>query len=988
MSLGSPQQQALFVALLLRQGRTAGAEVLIDALWGTDAPASAMRTLRTYAWRLRKVLEDDSKFPSTLVSVGDGYRLAWDTCYVDLDDAVSLARQAQQSDDLEGAYGFLEAALGLWHGEPLTAIPGPFAARERDRLNEVHLYIQEEHIAAGLALGYGPRYIAELIGLIDRYSLRERLYVLLIQAQSQAGRRGDALATYRRARRTLIDELGVEPGQELKALHDRVLAGTESELHARPTGRPEEAVVTSAAVPVVVEETAPPPRARETDIDREDMPYLAPAQLPPDLADFTGRNHLTLAISSLMNTPDRSALPVGVLVGMAGVGKSALALHVAHTIRDSYPEGQMYAKLRAGDGGPVPPDEVLAGFLVSLGLRLDDLPETLEARTALLRTLLARRRVLLVLDDAVTAEQVRPLLPGSAGCGVLVTTRTRLAGLPALQAEVPAFAPSEALDFLRRAIGSERVDTELAAAQQIVESCAMLPLALRIIAARLAARPSWSLQSISTRLADEFQRIQELRSGDVTISAVFDLTYRHLPEDQASALRKAAVVDSRSLSLSCAAAQLAMTDEQAETLLDALVDQAMLESPSPGLYRFHSLLRDFARRKARPHEQMAALEGVLNHLLASAKSAFRQVVPGDPVEDALSSTRAPGARVTSPEEARQWAERDGECALKLVQQLARDVAGATPEHGQDGAHTRLQRCVDLLIALSAFRGSLHHGDYQRAVDRLESAVATSRDVKVLGRVRFLRGHMELSVNQFARAEWQASAAVRLCTTSHDLVILRQALNDLGLACQMQGKFQEAIECYDKAIDLARRLGHTSGETATTVNMALSKVHVNEPLEAERICRKVLDEVASPDDVEGVAYAYYVLGLAHHRQAQHDTALHWFEMCLALCTANGLRARESHARLRIAELSREMGLLDRAVREGGLSVKLCEETTDLKNLAQALTVVGNALRELGEDAAAQEYLARAGEVMDSMAVPREQVPPAQLASRSRTALTGP
>lgn len=833
--LGSPLQRALFVALLLRQGRTAGATVLVDALWGADAPASAMRTLRTYAWRLRKVLEEDSRCPCVLVSVGGGYRLAWDTDYVDLDDVVSLTRRAQQAQrtgDLEGAYGFLEAALALWQGEPLTAVPGPFAARERERLNEFHMFIQKERIAAGLALGHGPRYIAELIGLIDRYPLRERLYVLLIQAQSQAGRRADALGTYRRARRTLIDELGVEPGRELKALHDRVLAGAESEFGARLAGEAQEAVVAGAVSPGAAGGAAALPGTQEPGLGREDMAYLAPAQLPPDLADFTGRNHLTLAISSLMNTSERSALPVGVLVGMAGVGKSALAVHVAHQVRDSYPEGQMYAKLRAGDGGPVPPDEVLAGFLVSLGLRLDDLPETLEARTALLRTLLARRRVLLVLDDAVTAEQVRPLLPGSAECGVLVTTRSQLAGLPALQVEVPEFTPFEALDFMRRAIGSERVDAELAVAQRIVESCAMLPLALRIVAARLAARPRWSLQSISTRLADEFQRIEELRLGNVTISAVFDLTYRHLPEDQARALRRAAVVDSRSLSLSCAAAQLGMTDEQAETLLDALVDQAMLESPSPGRYRFHSLLRDFARRKARPHERMAALEGLLDHLLASAKNALRQVVPEDCVEDTLGATRSPGVRMTSPEEARQWAERDGGCALKLVQQLARDVAGANPEHGQDGAHTRLQRCIDLLIALSAFRGGLPHGDYQSAVDCLESVVATaSQDPRVLGRVRFLRGYMELSVNQLARAQGHASAADRLCTVSGDLVMLRQAVNDLGLAYQMQGKSREAIESYEQAVDLARWLGHTSGETATTVNMALSKVYLKEPLEA-------------------------------------------------------------------------------------------------------------------------------------------------------------
>lgn len=968
LNLGTPQQQALFVALLLRDGRTADAATLIEALWGSDTPTSAIRTLRTYAWRLRKVLEDDTKFPSTLVSVGDGYQLVLDGHYVDFEEAENLARQARQArqaHDFEDAYDLLEEALSLWHGEPLTAIPGPFAARQRDRLNEVRLYLQEERMAVGLALGHGLRYISELPGLIDQYPFRERLYTLLIQAQYQSGRRADALDTFRQARRVLIDELGVEPGPELNALHRRVLAGDEELLETRPPRKSERAAPADEPAPAVGKEPAPAAQTRMSPQDRDDMPYPCPGQLPPDLTDFTGRSHLTLTISSLMNTPHRSALPVVVLVGMAGVGKSALALHVAHTIRDSYPEGQLYANLRAGDGGPVQPDDVLAEFLVSLGLRRDDVPAAVKARTALLRTMLSRRRILLVLDDAVNAEQVRPLLPGSAECGVLITTRTRLPGLPALQVDVPAFSPSEALDFMARTIGSERIEAEHAVAQEIVESCAMLPLAIRIVAARLTARPNWSLQSLSMRLADKFKRIEELRSGSMTISAIFDLTYRHLSEEQAIALRRTAIVDSPSLSLSCAAVLLDLTDGDAETLLEALVDQAMLESPSPGRYRFHSLLRDFARCKALPSEQVQAKARLLDYLLASAKNGFARVVPGDPMEGAISATLGRGAQLGDPAEARDWVAEHGECALDLVQQLARGmVVGSEPrEHMPPPVvHTQLRLCVDLLIALSAFRGALSHDLFQKAVDMLERAVATSQDPFLVGRVRFLRGHLELAMNQFARAEQQASIAVRLCHSSDDLVILRQALNDLGLAKQMQQKYNEAIESYEKAVDLARRLGHTSGETATTLNMALSKVHMGEPLEAERICQQVLDEVVSPDDVEGISYAYYIFGLAGRRLGNHELAVNWFEECLTLCISNGLRAREGHARLRLAESLRVVKHLDRAKAEAQISVKLCEEMADRNNLTQALTVLGNVLRDLGQEPAAQENLARAQEVL--------------------------
>jgi tetratricopeptide (TPR) repeat protein len=681
------------------------------------------------------------------------------------------------------------------------------------------------------------------------------------------------------------------------------------------------------------------------------------------LADFIGRSHLTLTISSVMNAGNRSALPVVVLVGMAGVGKSALALHVAHTIRDSYPDGQLYANLRAYDGGPVRPDGVLTGFLIALGFRPDDVPATMEARTALLRTALDRRRVLLVLDDALDAEQVRPLLPGSAGCGVLITSRSRLGGLPtALQADTQAFSPSEALELLARTIGTERVENERTAALEIIASCAMLPLAIRIVAARLAARPNWSLQSLSTRLADERKRIEELKAGNMAISAVFDLSYQQLTERQASALRRTATIDSPSLSLSCAAALLGIDEGEAEELLEELVDQAMLESPSVGRYQFHSLLRDFARRKACQAEQFDAMARLLDFLLATAKNAFTQVVVGDPIEEALSPARATGARFGSPGEARAWAAADGECALTLVGQLARAMLTASSQQKLDcDPRTQLRPCIDLLISLSAFRADLDFALYPDVIELLANAAAHSDDGLAMGRVHFLRGNVELAMSRLGLAEREATVAVRLCRRTQDLVILRQALNDLGLAKQLQGDFQDAIEYYNEAIDLARRLGHTTGEVATTVNTALLKVHMGEPREAERICRQVLAELGSRADDAGIAYTYYVLGLANHTLGEHESAVNWLETCLSLCVASGLRAREGQTRHRLAESLRALKLLDRAAAEARQAIGLCEEVADLRTLGRAFAVLGHTLQDLGDEPGARESLERADEV---------------------------
>ena len=968
LNLGSPQQQAMFVVLLMRAGQAATATDLVEALWGADEPASAMTALRTYAWRLRKVLEQDSKNPSTLVSLGDGYRLALDNGDVDFlraEELANRAERAREAGDFDGAYELLDSALALWQGEPLAAIPGPFAARQRYRLTEARLSLQEKRIEIGLALGHGDRFISQLQGLIDQYPLQERLHALLMQAQHQSGRRADALAAFRHVRQLLVDELGVEPGPELVSLHQRILAGDTGLVDTLTPEAADQPQPSHPATPPQPATNAPSARAGRTG-------FQSPAQLPPQSADFTGRSHLAVTLCSAMNTPNRGALPVVVLVGMGGVGKSALALHVAHRVRDAYPDGQLYAHLRAGDGEPLRPEGVLVGFLSALGHNPDEIPKGLDALTALFRTTVDRHRILIVLDDAKDAEQVRPLLPGAANCGVLITSRSRLNGLSAgMQAELHAFLPAEALELLARTIGAERVERERAAALELMESCAYLPLAVRIVAARLAARPQWTVQSLARRLADERTRVSQLRAGDMTISAAFDVSYRQLTDDQSAALRRTAGIDSPDLSLACATALLGIEEPDAEDLLESLVDAAMLESPSAGKYRFHSLLRGFARDKASSQEQSDAVSRLLDHLFASSMAAFAQFVSGDPIEDALSPTKVPGAHLATADAARAWAKAEGDCALALVGQIARTVlAGPAPGTQEDESRRQLRICVDLLIALSAFWADTRGSEWVGVVESLTAAAEHCEDLRAQGRTHFLSGNIALAMSQLSLAEEQAGLAVELARRTDDVVILRQALNDLGLTKQLRGEFQEAIALYSEAIALARRLGHTTGEVATTVNSALLHIYAGEPCEAVRICEEILSSGA-PESDDGLAYTYYVLGMANHTLGDYERAVVWFERCLSLSVATRQFNREAYTRFRLADSLRELRVFGRALAEATQAAELCEEAADPRNHGLALMVMGNTLLDLGDAPSARESLSKAHALFLRLDLPEAQ-----------------
>nr|WP_274383886.1 AfsR/SARP family transcriptional regulator [Saccharothrix deserti] len=571
--IGKNRQLTILALLLINVGKLVPVGRLIDAVWGSTPPATVEKQIQTCVWRLRRAFEKAGA-PENVIETGQGgYRLHLAGGVLDaqlFEEHVRRGRTRAEAGDLSGAIADYLDALSLFQGAPLAELnSGPIQAVAA-HWEERRLAVLEERLDIRLAMGQHAELVSELKMLVAEYPLREQLRAQLMTALYLSHRRADALSVYRAGRAIMINNLGLEPGARLQDLHRRIIAGT--------------------PVP-----STPHQRGRRV--------AKCPAQLPLDVGDFTGRADELDWLTGLW-TKEPTRPQVVSLVGRTGAGKTALALHAAHRVRDRFPDGQLYANLRGCTSSPTPPMEVLQSFLHALGVSDQRISDDLTGRAAQFRSAIAGRVMLIVLDDAPNAAAVEPLLPGGKDAAVLVTGQTSMMELPGVVSRrLDGLETDDAVRLLAKVIGAERVERERHAARAIAELSGRLPLALRAAGARLHARPQLRLDRFVERLADEHRRIAELSYGSLDLAARLDAAADRLPPSTRSLWLMLSLPELSHIPAWVAAAAGDLPDSEAQRLLDLLVDHQALDITGEDVgggacYVFHPLVRIHARRLA------------------------------------------------------------------------------------------------------------------------------------------------------------------------------------------------------------------------------------------------------------------------------------------------------------------------------------------------------------------------------------------------------
>ncbi|MCG7210573.1 AfsR/SARP family transcriptional regulator [Streptomyces arenae] len=908
LNTGSPQQRALLAALLLREGRTATAAELIDALWGAEPPSQALAAVRTYASRLRKILD-----PGVLVSESGGYAVrGLGEGALDLAAAQDLAAEAEKArgaGDLSQARDVLNRALALWDGEPLAGVPGPYADAQRVRLEEWRLQLLESRLDMDLEQGCHAEAVSELTALTAAHPLRERLRELLMLALYRSGRQAEALAVYADTRRLLAEELGVDPRPGLRELQQRILR----------------------ADPALAEPSAPaaaPPAAP-----------VRPAQLPATVPDFTGRSAFVAELSEVLASAEGRVMAVSALAGIGGVGKTTLAVHVAHQARAAFPDGQLYVDLQGAGAQAAEPETVLGSFLRALGTPDSAVPDSLDDRAALYRSVLDGRRVLVLLDNAKDAAQIRPLLPGTEGCAALVTSRVRMVDLAGAHlVDLDVMSPDEALQLFTRIVGEERVASEREAALDVVAACGFLPLAIRIAASRLAARRTWTVSVLAAKLADERRRLDELQAGDLAVKATFELGYGQLEPAQARAFRLLGLADGPDISLAAAAAVLALPSEETEDLLESLVDTSLLESAAPGRYRLHDLVRLYARACAErdeqpPGEREAALSRLLDFYLATAAGVYAIERPGDRTVEHLEPTGYPGLSFTSHRAALDWLYAEADCLLACARQSVR--------------RGRLRGAIDLLwVVKDLAESGANARDYEVAATAVRDAAQTQADPLAEGRARMAITNVHIVAGRFDLADEEAAQAMKLAAATRDPLPSGVTPNDRGIIALYQGRHHDGEAHLNLAIANYRADGNRPGEASALCNLSRIQLATGRVAEAVRLAGEGVAIYDTLGHTLRGANARYALGLALTQAGQPEQALDCLDDALSVFQESRQRLWEGMTIFRMAEVHLWAHRPAQAATMAEQSLSLLRGIGGEWRHANVLTVLGRSLRDIG------------------------------------------
>ncbi|WP_051771540.1 AfsR/SARP family transcriptional regulator [Lentzea albidocapillata] len=868
-------QRTLLGVLLARANQPVPVDVLTDALWGDRPDPRVAQKLQLHVHRLRGVLDT----PDRLSFDAFGYQLRARQEEIDAErfEALVKAGVAASGQEPQRAIESLRAALTLWRGNAFPDVEVPVLADWARRLAERRLAAVESLYEAELACGLHEAVIGELADLVREHPLRERLHGLLMTTLYRAGRRSEALEAYHRARHALVSELGLEPGPELRELQRRILAD---------------------------DLPAPAPERRPADQE-------VPAQLPVDVRGFVGRETELAELDGLLS--EEAPVVITAVAGTAGVGKTALAVHWAHRVRDRFPDGQLYADLRGyGPDEPVSSADALAGFLRALGLDGAAIPEDLGERAARFRTLVDQRKMLILLDNARTVEQVRPLLPAGSSCCTLVTSRDSLAGLVARYGAhrigLHRLPPAEAAGLLRELLGT-RAHAEPDAVGALAERCARLPLALRVAAEMVRSRSGRTIGELAEELADQQEALDLLDADDdphIAIRAVFSWSYRRLDPAVARLFRLFGVHHGHDIDTYALAAMAGTGLRETRRTLDVLVRAHLVDATSTGRYQPHDLLRAYAAELADTADEAADLDAALARLscyyLGTASAAMDVIAPHE-------------------------AERRPKVAVPDAESPTFD--------SYEAAFAWLDRERINLLA------GTQHGEPDHVVNVSDT----------VWRYLSIGGYQDDSFALHTRA-------VHAAQTLGDLAAEANARRVLGVATHRAGLDTQAIDHLERALALYQQVGNQSLEAATLSNIGAVTWQHGNLSEAADLIRRALalyeelgDQRMRAPATNNYACLLYALG-------RYDEAFTLLEQSLAIARDNGDRNVEITVLCGMAEIHAELGRSQQALDYAHFALTLARDARHRPFEGTAMRMIGIAHRQSGEHQEAILHLDRA------------------------------
>ncbi|MFE0132689.1 BTAD domain-containing putative transcriptional regulator [Streptomyces sp. NPDC059037] len=968
LRVGGPKPRALLAALLLRAGHVVPADALVDVVWGEEPPETARALIQTYVSALRRALPEARR--GAIETRAPGYVIRPDVDAVDLGRFEGLAaagRRAAAQGDHPAAARLLRDALTLWRGSALGGV-GEVLRSEAVRLDEARQAVLEERIAAELECGgRESELITELKGLVGAHPTNERLRGQLMLALYRVGRQADALAAYEDGRAVLAEELGIDPGPELSRRHGSILRADPVLLPAEDGG------------------------AETGDVSAPQLPATPRpvCLLPPAIRDFTGRKAEIAEVVDGLTAP-RDATSVVVVSGPAGVGKSALAVKAAHLAMEAFPDGQLYAELQ-GTGGPLPPGDVLGRLLRALGAAP---PEHADERADLFRSLVAGRRLLLVLDDAGREAQVRPLLPGSAGCGVLVTSRARLGGLDgARRTDLAVLDEVRSLELLARVTGPQGATddpAEDAAARRIVTLCGGLPLALRIAGARLTTRRHWTPRVLADRLEDERRRLDELAVGDLEVRASLGLSYESLDHDARTVLRRLAVLGPCDTAPWMVALLVDGAEEEVEEVLERLVDAQLLDwtgtdSAGQSRYRAHDLVRVYAAERAEAEDSAEVRTAAVGRALAAGLRLVERVAEEAPSGVVVLRPYLGGSASVNRSAGGAKAEWDGtgtqgrgpaaEVGAATTRRALADpfawfeaeadaLATAVERAAAFGLHT-LACAAATVLCSSSFAVGNRFDAWWRSHDAALAAARRAEDRAGEALLLIGLGQLRFEQDRYAEAQDYFRQAEPLCAAIGDLHGQAAALAGLGGNLRELGRLAAADEALGRAVDVFQRLGDDAGIGLACRLRGSVRMELGDQDEASALLDVSLGAYRSLGSRRGEALTLRTLSLVHRSLGAYEEAEEYAGRALEILAGLGDPLMAAYAERARAKARLRLGRTREAEAELLGALDVCRAYRDRFGEALTLRTLGECALADGRHQEAEKRLAAAVRLWDAL-----------------------